>query len=127
MNLIGLLKEKFNLKQDWEIDGVGVYSNEEILLQCIEPHKGTEWKTLIRADYRETFDRWSVAWYDKYINNIYDAKEIEECLNDIDLILKNKNKVLIKTPTDDELYEEGYYYDLNDDELEKLNLSIEKE
>lgn len=103
---------KFKLELDWKIDSVYQYSNDIILLQYIEPHNGTNNRYLIRIDYRKTFDRWSVAWYYRYFNDIEDIKE--DLINDIELIVKYEDKSITEfvNYTGEIDYEFNYDYEM---------------
>ena len=63
--MLNKLIQQFNLQLVWEIDGAYVYNNENLLINFIELHSGTDWKYCLRADFPETFDRWSVALFDE--------------------------------------------------------------
>ncbi|WP_124115412.1 hypothetical protein [Paenibacillus xylanexedens] len=70
MDYIKLLSEKHNLVQSWSEYGVTVLKGNELYVQLIEPHQGTGFQYCLRADFPETFDRWSVSMFEtEFIND----------------------------------------------------------
>lgn len=122
MDLINKLKNTFKMKVDWENDGVYALSNKCICLMYIEPHEGTDWKYLIRIDYRKTFERWSVTWYEHEIADIADENKVKGLMNDIKIIIEYENRVIAKIPNDKE--DNDFYYELNESVLEEMPLII---
>ncbi|HHT7008757.1 TPA: hypothetical protein ACTZ3A_001296 [Bacillus cereus] len=122
MDLINKLKNTFKMKVDWENDGVYALSNKCIYLMYIEPHEGTDWKYLIRIDYRKTFERWSVTWYEHEIADIADENKVKGLMNDIKIIIEYENRVIAKIPNDKE--DNDFYYELNESVLEEMPLII---
>ena len=87
------LIQKFNLQIVWEIDGAYVYKNDNLLINFIKPHSGTDCKYLIRADFRETFDRWGNSLFEESFE--YDefddvVKKLKEFIRDKDEIIKEE-------------------------------------
>ncbi|MFJ8528547.1 hypothetical protein [Bacillus sp. NPDC094106] len=121
MDLINKLKDTFKMKVDWEVDCVYALSNESICLMYIEPHKGTDWKYLIRIDYLKTFDRWSVTWYEHEIKDIVDENEVINLMHDIRVIIEYENKVVMKVSNDKEV--NNFYFELNESILEEMPLT----
>ena len=78
-----LLIEKLNLNESWSLDGIYAYKNSNILVQFIEPHEGTDYKHMIRAELVATFDRWSVSRYQETFENNEELNKIIEDLKDM--------------------------------------------
>lgn len=63
--IIDILIKNFNLGFWEEFEGTHLLSNQILKVMLIEPHEGTDYKFILRADYPETFDRWSVCLYEE--------------------------------------------------------------
>jgi len=103
--MLNKLIQQFNLQLVWEIDGAYVYNNENLLINFIELHSGTDWKYCLRADFPETFDRWSVALFEELFEiNEFDeiVRKLEEFVNDKDDIVKEEME------SHPELFDENY-------------------
>ncbi|MES5837971.1 hypothetical protein [Bacillus cereus group sp. MG11] len=122
MDLINEFKNTFKMKVDWENAGVYALSNKCICLMYIEPHEGTDWKYLIRIDYRKTFERWSATWYELEIADITDENKVKDLMHDIKIIIEYENKVVAKISNDKEGTD--FYYELNEAVLEEMPLTI---
>jgi len=80
-------------------------NNENLLINFIEPHSGTKWKYCLRADFPETFDRWSVALFEEdfKIDEFEKVvKKLEDFVNDKDNIVKEEMEL------HPELFDEDY-------------------
>ncbi|MBD8839425.1 hypothetical protein IFU39_16555 [Paenibacillus sp. CFBP 13594] len=69
MDYIKLLSEKYNLVQSWSENGVTVLKGVDLFIQLIEPHHGTGFQYCMKAEFPETFDRWSVALFEEEFVN----------------------------------------------------------
>lgn len=115
--IINILKQTLGLWDDWEVDGVYVFKNNLIKVQFIEPHKGIDYKYMIRADLNVTFDRWSVSRYQEtfesnkeFINIIKDLIDMMDLDPKIELLSE-----YFEIGNTYEVYcEEGCYSVIND-------------
>jgi len=88
-----------------DVDGTYVYNNENLLINFIEPHSDTHWKYCLRADFPETFDRWSVALFEEdYEIDEFDevVGKLKEFVSDKENIIKREMKLY------PELFDEDY-------------------
>lgn len=76
--MIDTLMRNFNLGFWEEFEGTHLLSNNILRVLLIEPHKGTYYKFVLRADYPETFERWSVCLYEES----FEASEFNLILED---------------------------------------------
>ena len=104
--MLNKIMQEFNLKHDWCSDyDVYVCKNDNLLIQFINPHNGTDWKYCLRADFPETLDRWGVCLFEKSFEyNELDIVigKLKKFLNDKESIVKKQKE---KYP---ELYDEDY-------------------
>lgn len=64
-----------------EVDNSNYYfKGNGVLVSYVAPHKGTDWRHLIRAEVEEEFDRWSNAQYWIYVTYEMDIDEMLEDL-----------------------------------------------
>lgn len=87
MDYIKLLSERYLLNETWSHHGVTILKGEELYLQLIEPHHGTGFLHCMRADFPETFDRWSAAPFEEEFLNDGGFIQVVESL---DSFLNNK-------------------------------------
>ena len=106
-----LIKE-LELKLDWELDGVYVFSNDMLWVQFVYPHEGTEFKYMIRAEYKENFDKWSNCFYDELFTDL--EKELDLIILDLKKMIEEKDRILIKSLKENG----GVYYEINDNYIE---------
>jgi len=103
--MLNKLIQQFNLQLVWEIDGAYVYNNENLLVNFIEPHSGTDWKYCLRADFPETFDRWSIALFDE----LFEINEFDEIVRKLEEFIGDKNNIVKEeTELHPELFDEDY-------------------
>ncbi|WP_440110230.1 hypothetical protein [Paenibacillus sp. QZ-Y1] len=81
MDYIKLLSSKYNLILSWSRHGVTVLESDELYIQLIEPHHGTDFQYCLRAEFPETMDRWSVALFEEYFINDGGFKQVLEVLD----------------------------------------------
>lgn len=86
------LIEKLKLTKKWESDGVCVLKNDFIMVQVIEPHKDSDFKWIVRADYEETFERWGVCFYEMKTNN--PSRDINALISDLRKMISQKDKLI---------------------------------
>lgn len=86
------LIKKLNLSKKWESDGVCVLKNNSIMVQVIEPHKGSDFKWVIRADYEETFERWGVCFYEAKVEDL--GCNLSPIISDLRLMIARKDKLI---------------------------------
>lgn len=82
-----LIKE-LNLKLDWEMDDVYVFNNDTLYVQFINPHEGTDFQYVIRAEYKEDFDKWGNCSYEVYFSDL--EKDLNSVISELkEMILNN--------------------------------------
>ncbi len=99
--------EKLKLLKKWESDGICVLKNDFIMVQIIEPHEGSDFKWIIRADYEETFERWGVCFYEAKVDNL--DCNLNPIISDLRLMIARKDKLI-----ESHIKENGeIYYEIN--------------
>ena len=58
------LVKQLNLRLKWEMDDVYAFENDDLYVQLINPHEGTDFEYVIRAEYKEDFDKWGNCSYE---------------------------------------------------------------
>ena len=86
------LVRQLNLKLNWEMDGVYAFENNDLYVQFINPHEGTDFEYVIRAEYKEDFDRWSNCEYETYSTDL--EKDLSEIISDLKEMIKEKEQWL---------------------------------
>ena len=86
------LVKQLNLRLNWEMDGVYTFENDDLYVQFINPHKGTDFEYVIRAEYKEDFDRWSNCEYEVYSTDL--EKDLSEIISDLKEMIEEKEQWL---------------------------------
>lgn len=86
------LVKQLNLRLNWEMDGVYAFENDDLYVQFINPHEGTDFEYVIRAEYKEYFDRWSNCEYETYSTDL--EKDLSEIISDLKEMIKEKEQWL---------------------------------
>ena len=86
------LVKQLNLRLNWEMDGVYAFENDDLYVQFINPHEGTYFEYVIRAEYKEDFDRWSNCEYETYSTNL--EKDLSEIISELKEMIKEKEQYL---------------------------------
>ena len=86
------LVKQLNLRLNWEMDGVYAFENDDLYVQFINPHEGTNFEYVIRAEYKEDFDRWSNCEYETYSTDL--EKDLSEIISDLKEMIKEKEQWL---------------------------------
>ena len=86
------LVKQLNLTLNWEMDGVYAFENDDLYVQFINPHEGTDFEYVIRAEYKEDFDRWSNCSYEVYSTDL--EKDLSEIISDLKEMIKEKEQWL---------------------------------
>lgn len=107
MLTVNRIKEKLDCKVNWSNYGVTALESDNLYIQVICPHEGTDYKYVIRADFKETYCKWSNAFYEAEISNL--DEEFELVLKDLDKMNKEKNLMIHKIDDSD-----GSYWDYTD-------------
>ena len=84
------LVKQLNLTLNWEMDGVYAFENDDLYVQFINPHKGTDFEYVIRAEYKEDFDRWSNCEYETYSTDL--EKDLSEIISDLKEMMAEKEQ-----------------------------------
>ena len=86
------LVKQLNLTLNWEIDEVYAFENDDLYVQFINPHEGTDFEYVIRAEYKEDFDRWSNCEYETYSTDL--EKDLSEIISELKEMIKEKEQYL---------------------------------
>ena len=86
------LVKQLNLTLNWEMDGVYAFENDDLYVQFINPHEGTDFEYVIRAEFKEDFDRWSNCVYETYSTDL--EKDVSEIISDLKEMIKEKEQWL---------------------------------
>ena len=86
------LVKQLNLRLNWEMDSVYAFENDDLYVQFINPHEGTDFEYVIRAEYKEDFDRWSNCEYETYSTDL--EKDLSEIISDLKEMIKEKEQWL---------------------------------
>ena len=86
------LVKQLNLRLNWEMDGVYAFENDDLYVQFINPHEGTDFEYVIRAEFKEDFDRWSNCEYETYSTDL--EKDLSEIISDLKEMIKEKEQWL---------------------------------
>ena len=86
------LVKQLNLTLNWEMDGVYAFENDDLYVQFINPHKGTDFEYVIRAEYKEDFDRWSNCVYETYSTDL--EKDLSEIISELKEMIEEKEQYL---------------------------------
>lgn len=82
------LVKQLNLTLNWEMDGVYAFENDDLYVQFINPHEGTDFEYVIRAEYKEDFDRWSNCSYEVYSTDL--EKDLSEIISELKEMIEKK-------------------------------------
>ena len=86
------LVKQLNLRLNWEMDGVYAFENDDLYVQFINPHEGTDFEYVIRAEYKEDFDKWGNCEYETYSTDL--EKDLSEIISDLKEMIKEKEQWL---------------------------------
>ena len=86
------LVKQLNLTLNWEMDGVYAFENDDLYVQFINPHEGTDFEYVIRAEFKEDFDRWSNCVYETYSTDL--EKDLSEIISDLKEMMAEKEQWL---------------------------------
>ena len=86
------LVKQLNLTLNWEMDGVYAFENDDLYVQFINPHEGTDFEYVIRAEFKEDFDRWSNCEYETYSTDL--EKDLSEIISDLKEMIEEKEQYL---------------------------------
>ena len=86
------LVKQLNLRLNWGTDGVYAFENDDLYVQFINPHEGTDFEYVIRAEYKEDFDRWSNCSYEVYSTDL--EKDLSEIISELKEMIKEKEQWL---------------------------------
>ena len=86
------LVKQLNLRLNWEMDGVYAFENDDLYVQFINPHEGTDFEYVIRAEFKEDFDRWSNCSYEVYSTDL--EKDLSEIISELKEMIKEKEQWL---------------------------------
>ncbi|MEG1310501.1 MAG: hypothetical protein RR942_06440 [Romboutsia sp.] len=113
--MIEILMKNLNLKLRSQIENQNYYlENDDIYVSVVMPHAGNNFKLLIRADYKETFDRWSNCLYEVWVDNNGDLKAI---IDDVNNLVKHKDSLLVKSY---DKYDDEYFWDINENKYDEF-------
>lgn len=75
------LVKQLSLSLDWEMDGVYAFSNDVLYVQFINPHGGTDFKYVVRSEYKEDFDKWGNCSYEVYFLDL--EKDLNRIISEL--------------------------------------------
>lgn len=82
------LVKELNLKLDWELDDVYAFNNNTLCVQFINPHKGTNFQYVVRAEYKEDFDKWGNCSYEAYFSDL--EKDLNSVISELKEMMLNQ-------------------------------------
>ena len=86
------LVKQLNLTLNWEMDGVYAFENDDLYVQFINPHEGTNFEYVIRAEYKEDFDKWGNCEYETYSTDL--EKDLSEIISELKEMIEEKEQYL---------------------------------
>ena len=86
------LVKQLNLRLNWEMDGIYAFENDDLYVQFINPNEGTDFEYVIRAEFKEDFDRWSNCVYETYSTDL--EKDLSEIISDLKEMIEEKEQWL---------------------------------
>ena len=86
------LVKQLNLTLNWEMDGVYAFENDDLYVQFINPHEGTDFEYVIRAEYKEDFDKWGNCEYETYSTDL--EKDLSEIISELKEMIEEKEQYL---------------------------------
>ena len=86
------LVKQLNLRLNWEMDGVYAFENDDLYVQFINPNEGTDFEYVIRAEFKEDFDRWSNCVYETYSTDL--EKDLSEIISELKEMIEEKEQYL---------------------------------
>ena len=86
------LVKQLNLRLNWEMDEVYAFENDDLYVQFINPHEGTDFEYVIRAEFKEDFDRWSNCVYETYSTDL--EKDLSEIISELKEMIEEKEQYL---------------------------------
>ena len=86
------LVKQLNLRLNWEMGEVYAFENDDLYVQFINPHEGTDFEYVIRAEFKEDFDRWSNCVYETYSTDL--EKDLSEIISDLKEMMAEKEQWL---------------------------------
>lgn len=87
------LKKELGLELDWEQDDVYAFSNKTLFVQLVYPHEGTDFKYMLRADYRENFCKWGNCFYEEFFTDL--DKDLNLIIKDLKKMIEEKDKMIV--------------------------------
>lgn len=90
MDMVNILKERYNFTNITEIDGAYYMSNDEFYISFIDPHSGTDFLYCLRADFPQTFDRWSSSLFEE----LFDAKDFDAVVKELHEFYENREEII---------------------------------
>ena len=86
------LVKQLNLKLNWEMGEVYAFENDDLYVQFINPHEGTNFEYVIRAEYKEDFDKWGNCEYETYSTDL--EKDLSEIISELKEMIEEKEQYL---------------------------------
>ncbi|WP_063563006.1 hypothetical protein [Paenibacillus sp. O199] len=91
MDYLKILSYKYDMAEDWSRNGVTVLKSSDLYIQLIEPYHRTGFQYCLKADFPETFDRWSVTLLEEEFVNDGGFLQVLEAL---DTFIKDKINIV---------------------------------
>lgn len=90
LDMVNTIKETYNFKDIEEIDGAYYFSNNDFYISLIDPHSGTDYLYCLRADFPQTFDRWSSSLFEE----LFDVKDFDTVIHEIHEFYENREEII---------------------------------
>ncbi|WP_339193959.1 hypothetical protein MKY95_19355 [Paenibacillus sp. FSL P4-0176] len=97
MDYLKILSSKYGLIEECSSHGVTVLKSSNLYIQLIEPYNRTGFQYRLRADFPETFNRWSMALLEEEFLNDGGFLQVLEAL---DTFIKDKIMIINKKTND---------------------------
>ena len=86
------LVKQLNLRLNWEMDEVYAFENDDLYVQFINPHEGTDFEYVIGAEFKEDFDKWGNCSYETYSTDL--EKDLSEIISELKEMIEEKEQWL---------------------------------
>ena len=98
------IKNELNCKILWSLDGVFNLENDNLYIQVIYPHSGTEFEYVIRADFKETYCKWSNCFYEATFKENELNDDLPGIIKDLAKMNLEKDKMICQKSDKDSVY-----------------------
>lgn len=94
--IVHVISEEFGIKDYEHFEGNHYMDDDIIKIVLVEPHSGTDDKYMLRADFPETFERWSVCLFEEFFekDEHKNDDEFKKVIGELKEFLNEKKKYL---------------------------------